>query len=525
MKITNKYLMFVGVTLLLASCELDKEMEGQYIGGEQNENIIAQRPNMTVAAVNGMSAKLNAFATVSTAEEPDHNDYGVAAVYQALEQGGQDMPCTTSGYNWFNNSQTYADRIYTSSLDELIWKTFYNHLDAANKVLVLTEGTEDPEMLIYRGQAFAARAYDFLNLAQAYQFTYAGHENELCVPIVTENMTLEEKQNNPRATVEKVYEQIIKDLNQAIDLLEGYDNGTNKDKIDEAVAYGLRERANLLMHNWAEAAKDAEKAIAGGTPQSLADVSKPTFNSATADSWLWGVLITPDNDVVQTGIINWPSHLCSLTGNGYTTLTGSFRYVSSALYDLIPDSDIRKQWFISPEGTSKLVDNTTVDGIPVIDYFGLTPYANVKFGAYQDIMGNTTNSQDWPLMRVEEMYLIKAEGEAMSNNPNAKQTLENFVKTYRNPDYTCTASSAQEMQDEIWLQRRMELWGEGFALFDILRLKKPIIRKDTNYEAKVQFNLEPESQIMIYRIPQCEMETNNGIKESDNNPAAPQPSI
>lgn len=35
MKITNKYLMFVGVTLLLASCELDKEMEGQYIGGEQ----------------------------------------------------------------------------------------------------------------------------------------------------------------------------------------------------------------------------------------------------------------------------------------------------------------------------------------------------------------------------------------------------------------------------------------------------------------------------------------------------------
>ena len=162
MKITNKYLMFVGVTLLLASCELDKEMEGQYIGGEQNENIIAQRPNMTVAAVNGMSAKLNAFATVSTAEEPDHNDYGVAAVYQALEQGGQDMPCTTSGYNWSNNSQTYADRIYTSSLDELIWKTFYNHLDAANKVLVLTEGTEDPEMLIYRGQAFAARAYDSL---------------------------------------------------------------------------------------------------------------------------------------------------------------------------------------------------------------------------------------------------------------------------------------------------------------------------------------------------------------------------
>ena len=218
---TNKYLMFVSAALLLASCDLDKLPEGQYVGGEQNEGVIEQRPNMTVAAVNGMAAKLNAFATVSTPENPDHNDYGLAAVHQALEQGGQDMPCTTSGYNWFNRCQNYADRLYTSSEDELIWKIFYNHMDAANKVLLLTEGTEDPEMLIYRGQAFAARAYDYLSLAQAYQFTYAGHENALCVPIVTENMTLEEKQNNPRATVQQVYDQIMSDLSQALDLLAG----------------------------------------------------------------------------------------------------------------------------------------------------------------------------------------------------------------------------------------------------------------------------------------------------------------
>ena len=173
-----------------------------------------------------------------------------------------------------------------------------------------------------------------------------------------------------------------------------------------------------------------------------------------------------------------------------------------------------------------MVDNASVGGEPVIDYFGLTPYTNVKFGAYQDVMGNTTNSQDWPLMRVEEMYYIKAEGEAMSGNVfAAKRTLEDFVKTYRNPSYSCTASSAQELQDEIWLQRRMELWGEGFSLFDILRLKKPVVRKNTNYAAIVQYNIEPESQILIYRIPQCEMETNKGITDKDNNPAAPQPTV
>lgn len=230
--------------------------------------------------------------------------------------------------------------------------------------------------------------------------------------------------------------------------------------------------------------------------------------------------------MVTTGIINWPSHLCSFTGNGYTTLTGTFRSVSSSLYEQIPDTDIRKQWFISPDTTSTLVDNETVNGTPVIEYFGLTPYVNTKFGAYQSVFGNTTNSSDWPLMRVEEMYLIKAEAEAMSGNLGAgKSTLESFVQTYRNPSFISHATSAEELQDEVWLQRRMELWGEGFALFDILRLKKPIVRKGTNYPASVQFNLDPESQIMIYRIPQCEMETNEGITDEDNNPAAERPTL
>ena len=89
------------------------------------------------------------------------------------------------------------------------------------------------------------------------------------------------------------------------ELLAGFDNGANKDQLDEAVVYGLRARANLLMQKWADAAKDAERAIAGGTPQSLAEVSTPTFNSATANSWLWGVMITP-----ESGHINPYSLFC-----------------------------------------------------------------------------------------------------------------------------------------------------------------------------------------------------------------------
>ena len=58
-------------------------------------------------------------------------------------------------------------------------------------------------------------SYTHLNFVQIYQFPYAGHENSLAVPIVTETMTDEDMQNNPRATVQQVYDQIMSDLNTA----------------------------------------------------------------------------------------------------------------------------------------------------------------------------------------------------------------------------------------------------------------------------------------------------------------------
>ena len=106
------------------------------------------------------------------------------------------------------------------------------------------------------------------------------------------------------------------------------------------------------------------------------------------------------------------------------------------------------------------------------------------------------------------MLLIQAEGLAMSGDvAGAKTALENFVKTYRDPSYTCQAADAKGLQDEVWLQRRIELWGEGFSFFDIMRLEKPIIRKEngeSSYPDAWQFNIPAKSQILLYLIPRSE---------------------
>lgn len=94
------------------------------------------------------------------------------------------------------------------------------------------------------------------------------------------------------------------------------------------------------------------------------------------------------------------------------------------------------------------------------------PYSNVKFGAYQGILGNNINAGDWCMMRAEEMILIQAEAKAKAMSGDlggGKRILEDFVKNHRDPNYASKANSAAAFQDEVWMQRRIELWGEGFA--------------------------------------------------------------
>lgn len=211
----------------------------------------------------------------------------------------------------------------------------------------------------------------------------------------------------------------------------------------------------------------------------------------------------------------------------------------------LPDTDVRKGWWALGDPVydenNKLLGYDFTGKCPNVDwtwkynYQGVdyniadwlgwqAPYLNVKFGPYQNVYNNATNACDFPMMRAEEMILIKAEAQAMAGNVSgAKSTLENFVKNYRDPSYVCSASSAEALQDEIWFQRRVELWGEGFSFFDMMRLKKPMDRTGANYASNVAFNLPAESQIFLWLIPEDEINNNSGISKDDNNPVVSVP--
>ena len=85
----------------------------------------------------------------------------------------------------------------------------------------------------------------------------------------------------------------------------------------------------------------------------------------------------------------------------------------------------------------------------------------------------------------------------MQDEARGKQLLIDFAKT-RDPNFTYGQhndayynNSTSAFQNEVWWQRRVELWGEGFSTFDIKRLNKGIIRSyaGTNHTENARWNV------------------------------------
>jgi starch-binding outer membrane protein, SusD/RagB family len=150
----------------------------------------------------------------------------------------------------------------------------------------------------------------------------------------------------------------------------------------------------------------------------------------------------------------------------------------------------------------------------------MEPYTNIKFGQRSGI-GSLDNDGDWCLMRAEEMILIRAEALAKSGSLEAgKQVLSSFVTTYRNPSFTSSATTVAAFENEVWLQRRIELWGEGFSFVDIMRLNKNLVRfhlnETTNLPDDYKFNIASGNPWLLLRITQRAIVKNEALIDANN---------
>ncbi|SHF87173.1 SusD family protein [Mariniphaga anaerophila] len=510
MKRIYKYLIFIvsGALVLTTSCsdELNTEPKGT-VSQSQITKLAESDPAALALVIEpmiaGMYGHLVTFNSMGLSDaQVKHDDHGIKSIFHIADMMGEDVVQTSSSYNWYYHDYLLElrDKDYTHPY--FVWQYLYRSIKLANDILAkIPEDAEDSQMKAFRGQALATRAYSYHYLVQFFQKTYVGHEDDPGVPIVTE---VESEEGTPRKSMREVYTLMVKDLTDAIKLLDGYSRAT-KGFIDQSVAYGFLARVYLSMENW-EAAADAASKARSGYPIMTGEQYLAGFKYISNPEWMFGSIVTSDLDIVKTGICNHNSFFSSFS-YGYASLTGMFKAIDRRLYDHMSDTDSRKLAYQSPDGT------TFPDG----GYNGveLAAYVNGKFGASDD---GADNTQDLVYMRASEMLLIEAEARAEMNQPGEAAALLKELMENRDPNYTVPTSNLLE---EIRQQRRIELWGEiGIALFDIKRLKLGINRDypGSNHPEDAKLVVPAEDWKFTYMLPTKEIDNNPDVGPEDNNP-------
>lgn len=481
-------------------------------------------PGRADATFSGMYTKLGDPLSFGRFASDRPDDFGFVMMAFSNDLEAADIVGQNNNYNWFSTCSELTTRNADYANPYIRYRGVYDEVARANDVIKaygeITAETS-AEIKYKVAQAYAIRAFCYLNIAPYFQFNYKTSSDKPCVPLVTETTT--DFTNNPRAAVKEIYDKIVSDLDFAIANLDGYTR-PDKSKIDKQVAYGLRARANLDMGKYAEAASDAAAAAQGYTPASIAEVSTPSFYNITDHNWLWGYDMTMD--VAKAfPFATSSSWIRSFSANGYSAGTGTYFCINNLLYDKIPDSDVRKGWWVDADLNSPLLDGLTWGSLKgqqiateeiADEKMIFLPYTNVKFGMYT--IGGTTNEEDWPFMRVEEMLLIQAEGLIKSGQTAAGvQVLNDFVRTYRDPQYNAEATG-RKIEDEVWFQRRVELWGEGFSNSDTRRLGKPLVRfhgSDSNWPEAFRFNMTADDGWWLLRFCTDELNTNLAIVDNE----------
>ena len=454
--------------------------------------------NSVYALLDGVAKEQFAFGIGAST---GHDNYGQKSFDLQNDLMGNDMVVHSQGYGWYNATYNLSEwaRVEDGRQSDNAWYFYYDMIKQANTILPVVDaigGATVAQKESIKGQVLGLRAYGYFYLINNFQQTYKGNETKPGVPL----HIIIPVESKGRGTVQEVYTQLVADLTQAETLLTGKTR-TSKNFIDVSVIQGLRARVALLMEDWPAAVTAARKARTGYTLMTAAQYSAlPAFSSLTNAEWMWGSAIPSDQATIYASFF---SHMDIRTG-GYAALGGQ-KKITKALYDQIQTGDVRKTTFRTPgTGTTSNPD-----------------YNQLKF---QVPDANNRWAADYLYMRAAEMYLIEAEALArQSQDAPARTVLESLVQT-RNPAYSAASFSGAALVSEILLQRRIELWGEGFSLMDIKRLNQGLNRAtgagnhgSPSFDPGV-YTTSPADPRFLMRIPRRELNNNSKMTDADQNP-------
>lgn len=296
-----------------------------------------------------------------------------------------------------------------------------------------------------------------------------------------------------RLTVAESYDKVLADLLIAKDKIDN--NVIANGHPGKAAVYALLSRVYLYMGQWQNCIDNANLAISNfsGDVATRAQFYTSATNGLWEDSNAAGVLFKLRLDVadVITPGVAYSQAAGSQTKSEYC--------VSKEFYDKFQATDIRKAAYIK---TGPFAGNT---------------YNNVS--KYDGRGTGTRNLVDVKLLRIEEVYLNKAEAEY--NLSGGGLASLDKVRSNRYSPFVSGGETGTALYDAIQLERRLELAFEMDRFYTLKRLNLPVVRSTTDGHfadgsgTPAEFtNLPAGDHRWQFPIPQDERDINPNLQQN-----------
>lgn len=432
-------------TLMLGACDTDELLQKTPPTRVSSAEVFSS-PTRIEGLVNGIYAALKS------------TDFYAGRLLLFWDVRAEEFINTTSnaysGFESWNN-------IYSSGSNDVVsvWNIGYTVINRAN---VLIDGLEqnpgvisDAQSKMYIAEAKFARALSYFSLVTSFAQPFQkdnGASPGLPLRLQAENGP--DNNDLARSTVAQVYDQILKDLNEAeADLPSSHATALlNTTRAHKNTAIALKTRVLLTKGDYPGVVAEAKKIV----PQTQA----PFSSTQNVPHYLM-----PNLEDVMVNQNTSPESILSMPFTELNMVGGQ-----SALGHLY---NVGSEYFLSPNGIFGHSQwRAEDDRRNMIRYHAQTDRNFLtKFGKSAPFL------QFMPVIRYAEVLLNYAEAAVETQNLDLAYELLQAVHKRSDPDYDFPESLKQngaELLEAIEIERRIELLGEGFRSNDLLRRLKTI---------------------------------------------------
>lgn len=451
MKKTYIYNLIIASTLLTVASSCKKALEINPVDTIEQSKALLTSKDVEVALVGTYTA----FGS--------RNFYGGRPFLMA------DFLANTDAVEWYGTYEELTQAINKSLLKtngyvNNVWAAGYTAINDANNVLAAISKVDAAKQSRIEGEAKFIRGASYFELVRLFGKAYndGSPTTNLGVPIVlTPTTAVTDASYVTRATVAAVYTQAIADLTDAEAKLPAQ-NGFFATKY---AAAGMLARVYLQMGNYAAAAAAANRVIVSNAYSLNASFidAFPAMGSTPG--------VNSSEDIFATQVT-------TLTGfNGFNEFYGSSTYGGRG------DAVISQSW----------INNTYAATDDRINAF--YDDGDIYTSKYANVYGNV------PVMRLPEMYLIRAESNARLTPAapvGGRTPLQDLAVVRSRVGLTTTSATLANILNE----RKLELAFEGFALHDAKRTQTNIGSTAWN------------ANNLVFPIPQREIDANKNLVQN-----------